>query len=98
MPGTFEQFAHNFISEMHPGGCIVAEGGLFSHSMDEDHIAGSTIVIDLAGQGQDLRVYEVLFHRDGTGFAMLAASNSHVHDDAPQFDFTYNLVGGEVTA
>lgn len=95
---TYAQAAYDLVQSRHLHGHIVAEGGLFTRGMDdgeEGMVSGHTIVIDLAGQGQDLRVYEVLFSNDGTGVILQAAasiSNGALMPDS----FSYDLIRGEV--
>jgi hypothetical protein len=93
----YAEAAFNIIQDMHPGGCIVAEGGVYRQGDDTPVVSGHTIVIDLAGQGQDLRVYEVMFHPNGDGVVYLAASNTDIHEHAYLEGFRYDLVDGNVT-
>lgn len=94
MPNGYEDVAEQIVQSCHPGGEIVATGHVVDFG-DEPIASGHTLVLDTRGQGQDLRVYEVIFHKDGTGVYLQAAGSYSQGSQMPE-DFKWDLVCGQV--
>lgn len=88
--------AEEVIKKMFPQAAILGTGGLFTGGDDSDGmITGYTVTLDMAGQGQEVRVYEVIFNNDGTGMALLVANGPRIGEGEENV-FNFNLIEGEV--
>lgn len=91
----YEDASRAIVQSLHIGGDVLAVGHVHPSGDDIRPIAGNTVVIDLGGQGQDVRVYEVIFYADGSGVYLCVASTYQEGASMPE-DLKFNLVDGKV--
>ena len=84
---TTDDIAREVIAQRLPYAEIISIGGAFTGYDDEPPFDVRTVTLDMRGQGQDVRVYEVTFYEGGTGQSYCVASSGMVEHDSRVFEY-----------